>query len=116
MIRTSNRKNAGSRRNKRYAKKNGPDRHVGLYKDQLDSMFQDNEHLIRTDPEIKLSFHMGDLSYRSKPNHESRFASITDCFPLAAVFNIRQWKGDEALRRANGAHGKHNVKVDEARP
>lgn len=61
MIRTSWRKNAGSRRNKKHKTVKT---HRGDFKGW-------KKQLGRRDP-----------SYQSKPNHAARFANLADCFPL----------------------------------
>ena len=89
MIRYSNRFKAGTRRNKRYAKAKGPDRHEGILKDFRSAS---GNGLVRAGVDRKLiRQYYGDIidtSYEVKPNHAAR------------VFNL-DWKAiKENERRA----------------
>ncbi len=71
MVRTSNRKNAGTRRNKRLHT------HTTTLK------------------ETRGSWLLSDLHQQianSNPNHEARFVDMTECFPLAGQRNLKKWK------------------------
>lgn len=75
MIRTSNRKNAGSRRNKRI--KFVPSRPRESFGWTFGQSLYDASLQWRVD---------------RNPNHEARFANIADCFPLAGQRNLAKWK------------------------
>lgn len=87
MIRTSWRKNAGSRRNKYFARTSGKDA-TGIHTKDI-RLAGHWEGDVRVIP--------GDHSYKSKPNHELRFANIDDALP--SEFKHHPWK-TEAERRA----------------
>ncbi len=72
MIRTNNRKNAGSRRNKRF--KFVPSRE----REFSNCGFTKEACSMRIDA--------------GKPEHETRFTDIADCFPLAGQRNLAKWK------------------------
>lgn len=80
MIRTSWRKNAGSRRNKYFARTSGKDA-TGIHTKDI-RLAGHWEGDVRVIP--------GDHSYKSKPNHELRFANIDDALP--SEFKHHPWK------------------------
>jgi hypothetical protein len=73
MIRYSNRFKAGTRKNKKWAKSNGPDRHKGLAKDVLQSVI-DSLH------SQGFSYFplqgIPDGAYGNKPNHAARVLNV----------------------------------------
>lgn len=71
MIRTSNRKNAGSRRNKKH-------RFVPFsIKEARYGHWEGDMFVMR-----------GAHDYMSKPNHAERYTDIRDCFPLIRLGHI----------------------------
>jgi len=82
MIRTGNRKNAGSRRNKR----------LKLHKTT-------NKELCGRATSYQSHQWLADMV----TNHEARFVDISTLFPTGPR-NLRKWQGDEAARRAAGVN------------
>lgn len=76
MIRSSNRKIAGSRFNKKV-------KHHYITQKEYQGKFP-NIYLV-----VDYQFAVVDMT---NPNHEARFANISDCFPLAGQRNLKKWK------------------------
>lgn len=88
MIRTSWRRNAGSRRNKKHKTVGYHLKESKGHADKVAACYQATHNFFK---QVACAI---DHDFRSKPAHEARTAKISDCYPLADQQNLIPWKKD----------------------